>query len=266
VTPDFLQSVFSLKGRAALVAGASRGIGLAIAKGVAGAGARTILAARSIDDLEREAASMRDAGSHVEAAHLDMTDRESIRRLAAAYPEVDILFNVAGTNRRRRFETYSREEYDWLLQTNLHGIVELTQLVGARMIERGKGGKVITIGSLMSVLGLPYMTVYAITKSALAGMTRVLAAEWARHNIQVNCIVPGFIRTDLNRHLWEIPEMVEWVKSCEANPEIGKPEDVAPLAVFLAGPGSDYITGQLIAVDGGFTTTAMWPMEPLTTG
>jgi NAD(P)-dependent dehydrogenase (short-subunit alcohol dehydrogenase family) len=97
-------------------------------------------------------------------------------------------------------------------------------------------------------------------------MTRVLAGEWAKHNIQVNCIVPGFIRTDLNRRLWEIPEMLEWVKSCEANPDIGKPEDVAPLAVFLASRGSNYITGQLIAVDGGFTTTAMWPMEPLTTG
>ena len=254
-------SIFALADRTALVAGASRGIGLAIARAVAEAGARTILAARSIDSLEKSVAELRDKGLNAEAAVLDITDSRSITSLAKANSEIDILVNVAGTNIRKRFETYTRQEYDVLLQTNLHGIVELTQQVGLGMIARGRGGKVINIGSLTSVLGLPYTTVYSITKSALAGLTRTLAAEWAPYNIQVNCILPGMILTDLNRELWERPEMHDWLRVSEANPRLGTPEDVAPLAVFLSGRGSDYITGQLVAVDGGFTTTAIWPVS-----
>ncbi len=134
--------------------------------------------------------------------------------------------------------------------------------MGARMIERGAGGKVIMIGSLMSLLGLPYLSVYAMTKGALGQLTKALAAEWGRYNIQVNCIAPGFIITDLNRQMWEPAAMREWLKGAQANPQPGTPEDVAPLAVFLAGRGADYITGQIIAVDGGYTTTAVWPFEP----
>lgn len=129
------------------------------------------------------------------------------------------------------------------------------------MVERGKGGKIVHIGSLMSVLGLPYLTVYAMTKSALAGLTRTLAAEWGRHNIQVNCIAPGFIITDLNRAMWQQPVMKQWLKSAQANPRTGVPEDIAPVAVFLSSAASDYVTGQVIAVDGGYTTTSVWPFE-----
>ncbi|MBM3776059.1 MAG: SDR family oxidoreductase, partial [Acidobacteria bacterium] len=176
--------------------------------------------------------------------------------------EVDILVNVSGTNIRKRFETYTREEYDYLLSTNLHGIFELTQKVGARMLARGRGGKIIMIGSMMSLLGLPYLTVYAVSKGGLAQLTRALAAEWGSHNIQVNCIAPGFILTDLNRFMWQDPKMEAWRKSAQANPRMGTPEDVAPLAVFLSGPGSDYITGQVICVDGGYSTTDVWPFGP----
>ena len=130
------------------------------------------------------------------------------------------------------------------------------------MIARGAGGKVVTIGSLMSLLGLPYLSIYAITKGALGQLTKVLAAEWGKYNIQVNCIAPGFILTDLNRTMWQQPHMSEWLKGCQANPRLGSTEDIAPLAVFLSGRGADYITGQIIAVDGGYTTTAVWPFEP----
>ena len=114
----------------------------------------------------------------------------------------------------------------------------------------------------MSVRGLPHTSVYVLTKSALAGMTRALAAEWGRHNIQVNCIAPGFILTELNRQIWEQKASLDWVKGVQAKPKLGVPEDIAPLAVLLSAPGSDYITGQVIAVDGGYTTTAVWPFEP----
>ena len=248
---------FSLQGKTALIAGASRGIGLAIARGMRNAGADVILAARSKAQLEEHA---REMGGR--AIQLDVKNTGSIRTAADAAGEVDILVNVAGTNVRKRFEKYQPEDYDHVMQTNLHGLVQLTQLVGARMIERGRGGKVISIGSLLTLVGFPYMSVYAITKGALGQLTKALAAEWAEFGIQVNCIAPGFILTDLNRDMWAQPGMMEWMKGSQAIDHLGKPEDVAPLAVFLASPGSDYITGQVIAVDGGFTTTARWPFHP----
>lgn len=257
-----LEKMFSLAGRTALIAGASRGIGLAIAKSTAAAGARTILAARSMGPLELEVQALKNEGLQAEALHLDVTNLESITLAAEAHDEVDILVNVAGTNIRKPFEKYTQEEYNHVMQTNLHGIAALTQKVGARMIARGKGGKVVNIGSLMSLLGLPYLSVYAMTKSALAGLTRVLAAEWGKYNIQVNCIAPGFILTDLNRAMWQPPEMAEWLKGAQPNPRLGTPEDIAGLSVFLSSPASDYVTGQVIASDGGYTTTANWPFKP----
>ncbi len=256
---------FSLSGKTALVAGASRGIGLAIAQHLAEAGARTILAARSVDRLQAEVEALAAAGFEAVAQRLDLADSESIRAALNAVGTPDILVNVAGTNIRKSFSAYTQAEYEHVMRTNLHGIVELTQKIGARMIERGAGGKIIMIGSLMSLLGLPYLSIYAMTKGAIGQLTKALAAEWGRHNIQVNCIAPGFIVTDLNRRMWESAEsapMREWLKGAQANPRLGAPGDIAPLAVFLAGRGADYITGQIIAVDGGYTTTAVWPFEP----
>lgn len=252
----------NLRGKTALIAGASRGIGLAIAQAIAGAGAHTILASRSLDKLQKNAEELRGKGLSADAIAFDMADRQSIDALASQLPEIDILVNVSGTNVRRRFEDYSIEEYERIMNTNLHGIVALTQKVGARMRARGNGGKVVMIGSLMSLLGLPYLTVYAMTKSALAGLTRTLAAEWGADNIQVNCIAPGFIITALNRDMWQPPVMKQWLKGVQASERTGVPEDIAPLAVFLSSSGADYITGQTIAVDGGYTTTAVWPFAP----
>jgi gluconate 5-dehydrogenase len=252
----------NLTGKTALVAGASRGIGLAIAQQIAAEGAHTILASRSMSNLEKHAHDLRNKGLSAEARGLDMADPKAIVEFAATLPDIDILINVAGTNIRKHIGDYTAEEYDRIMQTNLHGIFTLTQKIGPKMVARGKGGKIVMIGSLMSLLGLPYLTVYAVTKSALAGLTRALAAEWGRDNVQVNCIAPGFIVTDLNRDMWQRPEMREWLKGVQATPDTGTPEDVAPLAVFLSGPGSNFITGQIIAVDGGYTTTARWPFEP----
>ena len=255
-------SVFSLSGKTALVAGASRGIGLAIAQQLAEAGARTTLAARSVDQLREHARALEAKGCQASALRLDLADSESILVALEEVETPDILVNVAGTNIRKSFAQYTQAEYEHIMRTNLHGIVELTQKIGGRMIARGAGGKIIMIGSLMSLLGLPYVSVYAMTKGALGQLTKALAAEWGRYNIQVNCIAPGFIVTDLNRQMWEPARMREWLKGAQANPRLGAPDDVAPLAVFLAGRGADYITGQIIAVDGGYTTTAVWPFEP----
>ena len=255
-------NLFSLAGRRALIAGASRGIGLAIAELMAEAGAETLLAARSQEALEASAGRLRSRGLSASVLPLDLTSESSIAAAAEAAGELDILVNVAGTNLRKPFCDYSAEEYAWLMQTNLHGIFQLTQMVGRGMVRRGRGGKIITIASLAAAFGLPYLTVYAMTKSGLAGLTRALAAEWGRYQIQVNAICPGFILTDLNREMWQREEMRRWLATVEANPQLGTPADVAPLAVFLAGAGANYITGQLIFVDGGYSTTAVWPFEP----
>ena len=247
-----------LQNKIALVVGASRGIGLAIARDIARNGARTILASRDLSTLENEAAALRSQDLDATALRLDVGDPQTFANL----PEVDILVNVAGTNIRKPIGQYSSDEIAYLLQTNLLGLFEITRRVGRGMIERGSAGKIIFIGSLMSLLGLPYLSIYAMSKSAIAGLTRCVAAEWGRHNIQVNCIAPGFILTDLNREMWQPPEMRRWLEGAQANPRLGTPEDIAPVTVFLAGTGSDYITGQVIAVDGGYTTTAVWPFQP----
>lgn len=258
---------FSLHGQTALVAGASRGIGLAIAEALARAGARTLLAARSLDALESAAANLRAQGLAAEAYSLDIADAQSRATLAATVPCPDILVNVAGINTRKRMEEFTPDEYRRVMSTNLDGVFELTQLIARRMIDRvqsgrAQGGKVIHIGSLTSFIGLPYSSVYTMTKSALAGLTRSTAFEWAKYNIQVNCIAPGFILTDLNRQMWQSEVMLNWLKGVQANPKMGTPEDVAPLAVFLASEGARYITGQVIAVDGGFMAGEMWPFTP----
>jgi gluconate 5-dehydrogenase len=253
---------FSLVGRTVLVAGASRGIGLAIAREVATAGAHVVLAARSIDELERQAGRLRADGLAATPVRLDVADREDVRRVVPLLPDLDGLVNVAGTNLRKRFETYTDEEQDRIIRTNLEGPLELTRLVGARMLARGMGGKVVFIGSSNQLTSLPYLALYSMTKAALGGLTRALAAEWGGQGIQVNCVAPGLILTELTATVLGDPAIAAWRDGAQAMPRWGTPEDIAPLVVYLLGAASDFVTGQTIAVDGGYTTTKIWPFRP----
>jgi len=253
---------FSLEGKRALVVGASRGIGLAIAQAMARAGAHTILAARSKDALEKAAAALSAEGCKAEVGIVDTGSTDSVRALVAATGDVDIVAGVSGSNIRKHFADFTEEEYERLMSVNLKGLFVLAQETGRRMVARGRGGKMIFIGSLTSGFGIPHVGVYNLTKSAIAGMARSLAAEYGKHDIQVNCIAPGFIVTDLNREVWTRQDMNDWLKSVQAMPRTGKPEEIASLALFLASAGSSYITGQTIYVDGGFSTTTNWPFQP----
>ena len=246
-----------LMGKVVLVAGASRGIGLAITRSMAEAGAEVIVASRSEETLKQIAAELKGR-----AQVLDMASPASIDAAVEACGPVDVLVNVAGTNKRNRFEDYSSEEIGAIFQSNLFGPMQLTQKIGRKMIERGAGGKIINIGSLTSMIGIPYVSIYGASKAAIAEWTRCLAAEWGQYNIQVNCIAPGFILTDLNRDMWQAEELKEWLRKSQPNPRLGTPEDIGPLAVYLASAHSDYMTGQLLTVDGGHTVTAMWPFMP----
>jgi gluconate 5-dehydrogenase len=241
------------------VSGASRGIGLAIARAMAAAGARVILGARTGQRLEADVEEIRANGGIADAHVFDATDAGDVTRLSAALPPFDVLVNVVGTNVRKPFLSYAPSEVDALMRTNLASAMDVTRALGGPMVARGQGGKVLFVGSLVVHIGVPNVSIYAATKGALTALTRALAAEWAPAGIQVNCIIPGMILTELNRDMWASPAMRDWLRTAQANPRLGRPEDVAPLAVFLAGPGADYITGQLIAVDGGYTTTKMWP-------
>lgn len=260
-----LEKHFSLANQVALVIGASRGIGEAIAEGLGEAGAHVVAAARSLDKLEALAARMRNNGAQASAVRLDVSDRASVSssvdQVLQAHGRVDILVNVAGANIRKRAEDYTPEEYDHLLATNLKGLFQVTQLVGAAMKRRQKG-KIINIGSLTTSIGFPYLSVYAITKGGLGQLSKVLAVEWAPYNIQVNVIAPGFIVTDLNRHMWQREDMLAWLKTTQPNPRVGTPQDIAGAAIFLASSAADYITGQVIFVDGGKTAGSPWPYEP----
>jgi NAD(P)-dependent dehydrogenase (short-subunit alcohol dehydrogenase family) len=260
-----LEKHFSLEGQIALVLGASRGIGEAIAEGLADAGAHVVAASRNLDKLEALAARLRDRGAKASAVAMDVTNRATIaagvERILKDHGRIDVLVNVAGTNIRKRAEEYTPTELEYVFDTNLKGLFYATQLVGAQM-KRQKRGKIINIGSLSGSNAFPYLSVYAMTKAALGQLSRVLAIEWAPYNIQVNVIAPGFIVTDLNREMWQREEMKTWLKGAQANPRLGTPEDVAGLAIFLASPAADYMTGQIIFVDGGHTAGSVWPFEP----
>jgi gluconate 5-dehydrogenase len=246
-----------LTGKVVLVAGASRGIGLAIARSMAEAGAEVIVASRSEETLKQIATEIKGR-----AQVLDMASSASIDAAVEAAGPVDVLVNVAGINLRKKFEDFSSEEIAAIFQSNLFGPMQLTQKIGRKMIERNAGGKIINIGSLTSLIGIPYISIYGSSKGAVAEWTRCLAAEWGRYNIQVNCIAPGFILTDLNRVMWQAENLQEWLRNSQPNPRLGTPEDISPIAVYLASSHSDYMTGQILTVDGGHTATAMWPFAP----
>jgi gluconate 5-dehydrogenase len=246
----------SLTGRVALVTGASRGIGRAVALALAAAGADVACCARGQEEVERTAAEIRSSGGRARGFLLDVTRAAEIdavvRAVAAALGPVDVLVNNAGIVFEKRTGEVTDEEWDLVLATNLTSMFRLARAVVPGMIARG-GGKIINIGSMYGALGVPRYAAYCASKAGAEGLTRSLGAEWARHGIQVNCLAPGYMNTDIPREAMADEKTRTLFLSKVPARRIGEPEEVGPLAVYLASAASNFMTGQTIYLDGGQT-------------
>jgi NAD(P)-dependent dehydrogenase (short-subunit alcohol dehydrogenase family) len=256
-------SLFSVAGRVTLVSGGSRGIGKELARGFAERGAKVIITGRDAESLERTAAEISTAENAVRGLACDVAEPEQIRRLVddvlGEFGRIDGLLNVAGVNRRKRAETFTLEDYDFILNVNLRGAFLLSQAVGRHMLERGSGVQ-INIDSLNTYAPLKGVAPYAMSKGGLTMMTRVLATEWGPHGVRVNGLAPGFILTDLTQKLWSDPTMQEWAKFNTPLGRLGQVQDLVGAAVFLASDASAFMTGQVIYVDGGMSAGLNWPI------
>ncbi len=247
---------FSVKGRVALVTGASRGIGRAIALALGAAGAAVACCARSKEQVEETAAEIRRGGSRADGFRLDVTQsleiERTVRGVEATLGPVDILVNNAGITLEKKTVEVTDEEWELVLTTNLTSMFRLARAVAPGMIDRGLG-KIINIGSMYGPIGVPRYAAYCASKAAVEALTRSLGAEWARHGIQVNCLAPGYMNTDIPRAALGDEKKRAFFLSKVPARRIGEPEEVGPLAVYLASAASDFMTGQTVYLDGGQT-------------
>jgi len=247
--------LFDLKGKAALVTGGNGGIGLGMAGGLARAGAKVAIAGR---DAAKNAKAAKEIGALVVAA--DITDEKACRGMvdeaARRLGRLDILVNNAGINIRKRPEEYQLEEWHRVLESNLTSAFVACQAAYPHM-QRAKGGKIVNIGSMMSIFGASFVAPYGASKGGIVQLTRALATAWAKDNIQVNAVLPGWIDTALTRRAREeVSGLHERVLARTPAGRWGVPEDLAGIAVFLCSSASDFVTGTAIPVDGGYAVQA----------
>lgn len=250
-------SLFDLTGRVALVTGGNGGIGLGMARGLAEAGATIMIAGRNAEKSARAAEELQAMGARVATVEVDVSVEASVKDMVQhtldRFERIDCLVANAGMNNRKAPQDYAAAEWQQVLDTNLSGPFYCAQAVYPAMKAQG-GGKIITIGSMASIFGLPFAAAYASTKGGIVQLTRVLATAWAKDNIQANSILPGWIDTDLTQKARkDIGGLHERVVDRTPAGRWGAPNDFSGIAVFLAGPGSDFVTGAAIPVDGGYS-------------
>jgi NAD(P)-dependent dehydrogenase (short-subunit alcohol dehydrogenase family) len=251
-----MEHPFSLEGHTAFVTGASRGIGRSIALALGKAGAAVACAARTLGQVEATAAAIEAAGGRAVGLALDVTRGDQIAAAVVAAEAtlgpVNILVNNAGVTLEKPSLEVTDDDWDAQVATNLTSMFRCARAVAPGMIRRGRG-KIINVGSMYGRLGVPRYAAYCATKAAVDGLTRSLAAEWARHGIQVNCLAPGYMNTDIPRAAMGDPKTRERFLSKVPARRLGEPEEAAALAVYLASPASDFMTGQTVYLDGGQT-------------
>lgn len=243
---------FNLRGRRALVTGSSQGIGLALARALAGAGAHVFLNGRAAAKLERAAAQLRALSLACDICACDVTDEAAVRATVAGLGPIDILVNNTGINLRGPLETTTLADWEAVLKTDLTSAFLVARAVAPGMIAR-RAGKIINICSLMSELARPTIAPYAAAKGGLKMLTRSMCAEWAKHNLQVNGIAPGYILTELTEPLAQDEKFDTWLKARTPAGRWGSVDDLAGTCVFLASPAADFVNGQILTVDGGLS-------------
>jgi len=249
---------FDLSGKTALITGSSAGIGLALAQGLAGAGAAVVLNARNAGKLQAAAQALRDQGATVHAMPFDVTDAAAVAaavaRVEAEIAPIDILINNAGMQKRAPLQDFEQADWQQLMRTNLDSVFIVGQAVARHMIARGRG-KMINICSVQSELGRPNIAPYTASKGAVKMLTKGMAIDWGPHGLQVNGLGPGYFKTELNQALVDNPEFSSWLIGRTPSRRWGDVEDLVGAAVFLASDASRFVNGHILYVDGGVTAT-----------
>jgi gluconate 5-dehydrogenase len=255
--------LFSVADQVVLVSGGSRGIGRGMAAAFSERDARVILLSRDEATLKETAAAISSGRHPVEYVVCDVAQREDISRaietVLSRAGRIDTLLNVAGVNRRKRLETVTEDDYDFVMDINLHGAFWMAHGVGKQMLSQGRGA-IVNIDSLNTFSPLKGVAPYAMSKAGLQMMTRSMALEWSDRGVRVNGLAPGFILTDLTEKLWSDPTMHAWGVANTPMRRLGVPADLVGTALFLACPASAFMTGQVLYVDGGFTAGISWPI------
>jgi 2-dehydro-3-deoxy-D-gluconate 5-dehydrogenase len=246
---------FRLTRDVAIVTGASRGLGRAMAEALAEAGSNVILAARDEKTLETVAKGIRSLGVTALVVPTDVTKEGDLDRLVERsvkeFGRIDILVNNAGATFRCPAMDFSIEDWDRVIAVNLRSVFLLSQKV-ARVMARQRGGRIINVASMTSEVGVPTIPPYAASKGGIRQLTKALAVEWAQHSIRVNAVGPGFFRTDMTETLYHDPDRHDKIINRVAIKRWGKPEDLKGAVVYLASKASEYVTGQILYVDGGY--------------
>jgi 2-deoxy-D-gluconate 3-dehydrogenase len=249
--------VFDLKGRIAIVTGGNGGIGLGMARGLAGSGAGVVVVGRNAEKSKAAVGELGKLGAEALAVQADVSDEAAVARLVQAtldrFGRIDILVNNAGTNLRKPLHEYSLEEWHRVMDTNLTSAFLCSRAVYPAMKQAG-GGKIINIGSMMSIFGASFAPAYGASKGGIVQLTKSAASAWARDNIQVNAVLPGWIDTELTQGARrQVPGLHDNVLRRTPAGRWGTIDDMAGVAVFLASAASDFVTGTAIPVDGGYS-------------
>lgn len=253
-----MSSLFSLKGHRALITGSSQGIGFALAKGLAEAGAEIVLNGRDLSKLTTAAQDLKTTGATVHVLPFDATDHDGVRaavdEFEAQTGPIDILINNAGMQHRTPLEDFPADAFERLLQTNVASVFHVGQACARHMIKRG-AGKIINIASVQTALARPGIAPYTATKGAVANLTKGMATDWARLGLNCNAIAPGYFDTPLNAALVADPEFTTWLEKRTPAGRWGQVDELVGAAVFLSSAAASFVNGHTLYVDGGITAS-----------